>query len=196
VLRGEEEEVEALTALVARMGNSRYRCVTYSDPFGLCPEWVDGKPCDLNAAASAAAGFGDALTFGGTNWIREKMGTNDVVDKDGAAYFGGQVAGVVAGTALGAATASAIREGSTLATSGASRTLATKALSSGIGRTLFGKGGSLNSGRTFRMGVSRAKDGGRLVFRMAGEAVESASGAKHIDLIDLGRITDFLRPIP
>ena len=77
--------------------------LNYSDPFGLCPEWVDGKPCDLKAAASFAAGFGDAVSFGATDWIRDKMGTNNVVDKDGAAYFGGQVTAVIATAAVGAA---------------------------------------------------------------------------------------------
>jgi hypothetical protein len=32
------EEVEALTALAARMGNSRYRCLNFSDPYGTCPQ--------------------------------------------------------------------------------------------------------------------------------------------------------------
>lgn len=170
--------------------------VNFSDPFGLCPEWVDGKPCDLNAAASLAAGFGDAVTFGGTNWVREKMGTNDVVDKDGAAYLGGQVGGFAASAALGSATAGAIREGSTFATSGPVRGLANKVLSSDAGGALFGKGGSLNAGRrALRIGVSKGKEG-RMVFRMAGEMVESAAGTKHIDLIDLGRIADYLKNIP
>ncbi len=169
--------------------------VTFSDPFGLCPEWVDGKPCDLNALANFAAGFGDAITFGATDWIRDKIDANGVVDKESAAYFGGEVTGVITSAALGGATAKAIREGSTLATSGPVRSLATKLLSSDAGRALFGKGGTLNSGRTLRMGVSRARDGGRLVFRLAGDAVESAAGAKHIDLIDLGRIEDFLKSI-
>lgn len=77
--------------------------VNYSDPFGLCPEWVDGKPCNLNAVASFAAGFGDAVSFGATDWVRDKMGTNDVVDKDGAAYFGGQVSAVIATAGVGSA---------------------------------------------------------------------------------------------
>ena len=123
------------------------------------------------------------------------MGTNDVVDKEGAAYFGGQVGGFVASAALGSATAGAIREGSTLATSGPVRSLATKGLSTDVGRALFGKGGSLNAGQAFRIGVSKGKEG-RMVFRMAGEAVEWAAGTKHIDLIDLGRMADYLKSIP
>lgn len=79
--------------------------VNFSDPFGLCPEWVDGKPCNLNAVASFAAGFGDAVSFGATDWIRDKMGTNDVVDKEGAAYFGGQVGAVIATAGVGSAAA-------------------------------------------------------------------------------------------
>ena len=87
--------------------------VAFRDPFGLCPEFVDGKPCDLNALASFAAGLGDAVTFGATDWVRDKMGTNDVVDKDGAAYFGGQVSAVLAtaGVGLAAAGASEARAG-------------------------------------------------------------------------------------
>ncbi len=85
--------------------------VNFSDPFGLCPEWVDGKPCNLNAVASFAAGFGDAVSFGATDWVRDKMGTNDVVDKDGAAYFGGQVGAVIATSGVGSAAAGASEAG-------------------------------------------------------------------------------------
>lgn len=42
----------------------------------------------------AAAGFGDALSFGGTALIREVMGINDVVDFYSGAYWGGTAAGV------------------------------------------------------------------------------------------------------
>lgn len=87
---------------------SRYRGLTYSDPYGLCPEFIDGKPCDLNAAASFAAGFGDAVTFGGTNWIRDKIDANGSVDKNGVAYLGGQVAGIAASSALGGAAAQGV----------------------------------------------------------------------------------------
>ena len=123
------------------------------------------------------------------------MGTNDVVDKNGAAYLGGQVGGLVAAAGLGSATAGAIRQGSTLATSGAARGLATKALTTDFGDAFFGKSGSLNAGRAFRIGVSKGKEG-RMVFRMAGEAIDAAAGTKHIDLIDLGRIADYLKNIP
>jgi RHS repeat-associated protein len=75
--------------------------VNFSDPMGLCPEWVDGKPCDLSAAASFAAGFGDMVSFGATNWIRNRMGTNDAVDKEGAAYLGGQIGGIAANLGTG-----------------------------------------------------------------------------------------------
>lgn len=168
---------------------------SFGDPFGLCPEWLDGKPCNLQAVASFAAGFGDAITFGATNWVRERMGTNDVVDKESAAYVGGQVTGVVASSALGGAAAKAIREGSTFATSGVARGLANKALQTGPGRALFGQGsGALNSGQILRIGIGKGKNG-RMVFRLAGEAVESAAGTKHIDLIDLGQRADYLRSI-
>lgn len=167
--------------------------VNFSDPFGLCPEWVDGKPCNLNAAAGFAAGFGDAVSPGATNWVRDKTGTNDVVDKDGAAYFGGAVSGTVVGAALGSGVDAAIGEGSTLATSGPVRSAAIKALSTDVGRAVFGRGG-LNSGRAFRMGASKGKDG-RMVFRIAATLLN-----RHLeqstDLIDPGKIGDYLKSIP
>lgn len=48
------------------------------------------------------------MTSGATNWIRDKIDANGSVDKDGAAYFGGQVTGIVTnalagGSAVGAA---------------------------------------------------------------------------------------------
>jgi hypothetical protein len=63
------------------------------------------------------------------------------------------------------------------------------------GGALFGKGGALNSGRTLRIGVSKGREG-RMVFRVAGQSVESAAGTKHVDLVDLGRIVDYLKNIP
>jgi hypothetical protein len=122
------------------------------------------------------------------------MGINDVVDKDGAAYFGGTVAGIVTGAAAGSAIGAAIREETTMATSRPVRWAANKVLSTKAGSALFGKGGSMNTGRAFRMGVSKGKDG-RMVFRMAGEAVESRTGAMHVDLIDLGSINDYFKTI-
>ena len=71
----------------------------YTDPYGLfsaadlpqLPQWlVDG-----------AAGFGDAITFGGTDWIRDQMGTNSVVDPCSAAYRGGRYTGYGAGALTG-----------------------------------------------------------------------------------------------
>lgn len=132
------------------------------------------------------------MTFGLTNRVREAWDANGTVDKESGAYVAGQVTGVVASTALGVGTASAIRNGSTLATSGPVRAIATEVLSSKPGQALFGKGGVLNSGQTLRMGVSRAKDGGRFVLRVAGTFVERVAGTKKIDLIDLGKISDFI----
>lgn len=166
--------------------------MNFTDPFGLCPEWVDGKPCDLNALANFAAGFGDAVTFGATNWIRDKIDANGVIDKESAAYFGGEVTGVVTAAALGGATAKAIREGSTLATSGPVRSLATKVLSSETGQALFGRGQGLNKGGVLRLGGGRGKEG-RAVFRAAGSFVERVAGKAHIDLVDLGSFEDFVR---
>ena len=35
---------------------------------------------------NAAAGFGDGISFGGTDWIRGQMGTNGSVDKCSLTY--------------------------------------------------------------------------------------------------------------
>jgi RHS repeat-associated protein len=62
--------------------------VNAADPSGLYWCGADFLPC----AANISAGAGDKLSFGFTNWVRDKMGTNDVVDKCGLGY---QVGGYV-----------------------------------------------------------------------------------------------------
>lgn len=49
----------------------------------------------LSCASNMSAGAGDKLSFGLTNWIRDKMGINDVVDKCGLGY---QVGGYIGDT--------------------------------------------------------------------------------------------------
>jgi len=100
------------------------------------------------------------------------------------------VAGV--SIALGAGTAQAVRSGSTLATSTPARITANTMLRSPVGQALFGRGQGLNTGSTLRVGAGRGRDG-RAVFRAAGNAVERASGRKHIDLVDLGSFADYVR---
>jgi RHS repeat-associated protein len=72
--------------------------VNFIDPYGLfslpsLPQWV----------VDGSAGFGDALSFGATDWIRDEMGTNDAVDKCSSSYSGGKYAGYGLGAGLGAA---------------------------------------------------------------------------------------------
>ena len=67
--------------------------VNLIDPEGL--DWLD-------ASANFSAGFGDALTFGGTQWIREQLnGGTDVVDVCSNAYTAGSIIGVGTSFALG-----------------------------------------------------------------------------------------------
>ena len=54
--------------------------VHFVDPIGLDA---------LDSAANYAAGFGDMVTFGITNYIRERLGTNDAVDQCSTAYSAG-----------------------------------------------------------------------------------------------------------
>jgi RHS repeat-associated protein len=59
--------------------------INNTDPWGLY-SWDEF----LQDAANFSAGFGDSLTFGLTDWIRDQMGTNDVVDKCSGAYKWGE----------------------------------------------------------------------------------------------------------
>jgi RHS repeat-associated protein len=67
--------------------------------------WVDDVvgTANMQTAANYSAGLGDYLSFGLTDKIRNKLGTNSVVDKDSASYNYGQASGVVLQTAIGAA---------------------------------------------------------------------------------------------
>ena len=55
----------------------------------------------LDPSANVAAGAGDGLSFGGTDWVRERAGTNDGVDRDGWAYWTGDWAGFLGEVAAG-----------------------------------------------------------------------------------------------
>jgi RHS repeat-associated protein len=76
------------------------------DPFGLY--W-------LRDLANIAAGFGDVVTLGLTNTIREWIGANDIVDRCSGLYNAGRFLGfgasVALGTGLGIRAAGAARKG-------------------------------------------------------------------------------------
>ncbi|MFO0799414.1 MAG: RHS repeat-associated core domain-containing protein [Gemmataceae bacterium] len=59
----------------------------------------------LKAFSDGAAGYADALTFGGTRHVRQGIGYNDAVDMNGTAYAVGQVGGTVHAMALAPASA-------------------------------------------------------------------------------------------
>ena len=69
------------------------------DPSGQWPRLVD--------VANFAAGFGDVMTFGLTNAIRDLIDANGTVNRCTLAYLGGAVAGIAAQIALGSALAAA-----------------------------------------------------------------------------------------
>jgi RHS repeat-associated protein len=54
----------------------------------------------LNGVGNFSAGAGDILSFGLTNWIRNKMGTNQFVDKCSGLYHAGQFTGTAILTAI------------------------------------------------------------------------------------------------
>ena len=61
--------------------------INAKDPSGL--DWLDD-------AANFFAGVGDSLTFGATDWVREQLGVNAVVDKCSTAYRVGEYTEVAA----------------------------------------------------------------------------------------------------
>jgi len=63
------------------------------DPFGLDA---------IDVVANAAAGFGDAISFGITEFVREKMQINDVVDRCSWGYRAAWWIGFIHSNALGA----------------------------------------------------------------------------------------------
>ena len=73
--------------------------VNFIDPTGL---WAWGDPLP-QGVVDAAAGFGDTISFGATDVIRDWRGTNGAVDKSSGEYSGGQWAGVAYGFAAGGA---------------------------------------------------------------------------------------------
>jgi RHS repeat-associated protein len=67
------------------------------DPYG--EDWYDF----LEGVGNFSAGFADTITFGGTRWIRKKMGTDSYVNKCSGLYKGGEFAGFIHGLAMGGA---------------------------------------------------------------------------------------------
>jgi len=68
----------------------------YIDPYGLS-NW----PLLPQGIVDATSGFGDALSFGVTDWVRDQIGTNYVVDVCSPFYKGGKYAGYGWGLGLG-----------------------------------------------------------------------------------------------
>ncbi|MDD5627787.1 MAG: hypothetical protein PHU21_01890 [Elusimicrobia bacterium] len=68
--------------------------------------WVDERvgAKNLERASNFSAGFGDALTFGATGWVRKKInGGTDPADRKAGAYGAGTVTGLLYSLALGGA---------------------------------------------------------------------------------------------
>jgi RHS repeat-associated protein len=94
--------------LYAYAGNSP---VQFIDPTGL--SFWDG-------VTDFAAGFGDTITFGGTRWVRQQLGVDDVVNPCSGWYGAGQITAVGVGAALAAGTAAAaLGEGALIGAGGA-----------------------------------------------------------------------------
>ncbi|UJP06215.1 MAG: DUF6531 domain-containing protein [Nitrosomonas sp.] len=70
--------------------------VSFTDPYGLFEFLVLPQ-----GFVDAAAGFGDALSFGFSDWVRNQVGTNNTVNKCSDAYAGGTYTGYGLGVGLG-----------------------------------------------------------------------------------------------
>jgi hypothetical protein len=62
--------------------------VNWVDPYGLYS--FDEFVWD---SANYSAGFGDTISFGLTDWIRDQLGSNSVIDKCSDAYNAGELSG-------------------------------------------------------------------------------------------------------
>jgi len=67
--------------------------LTYGDPSGL------SFGSFLEEVGEGIAGWGDTITFGGTEWVREQLGDNNI-DACSGAYEAGGIAGLVTGVLI------------------------------------------------------------------------------------------------
>lgn len=75
--------------------------IDFTDPYGLFG-WED-LPTIPQPIVDFVSGASDTLSFGLTNWVRNQMGTNDLVNKCSGSYLGGELTGVGLSTAIGGA---------------------------------------------------------------------------------------------
>ncbi len=110
-------------------GYARMNPAMASDPFGLWDCVRDG----LEPLSNFSAGFGDTMTFGLTDWVRDQIGGNEVVDHCSGAYAAGMY------TEIGA---EAVLAGGSFALRGAAKGMtqaaARRGLSSAIPRGVRG----------------------------------------------------------
>lgn len=65
--------------------------------------WATGGWTPSQGMVDYSAGFGDGLTGGITNWIRDQSGTNDAVSKCSDSYNAGKWSGAAYAVAMGGA---------------------------------------------------------------------------------------------
>ncbi|KZN54884.1 hypothetical protein N474_17170 [Pseudoalteromonas luteoviolacea CPMOR-2] len=93
-------EWDAREAAMAEMESQEAQNMSFSGKDMYAAHWLPTPPKSM---VDFSAGFGDLLSFGGTQLIREYMGTNGTVNMDSIYYSSGQVAGVIHSTVLGGA---------------------------------------------------------------------------------------------
>ncbi len=73
--------------------------IGFIDPYGL---WAWGDPLP-QGLVDFSAGFGDTLSFGATDWLRDQMDVNGSVNKCSSAYGNGEWGAIGLGMAFGGA---------------------------------------------------------------------------------------------
>ena len=121
---GREDDGSGLDYYRARYYHPRLQRFITEDPAGLNGgsvnfyEYAGNNPVNfvdplglyslnefLQDSADFSGGFGDTITFGGTRWIRQQMGTDNFVNKCSSSYTGGKWSGYAWEAAFGGAMA-------------------------------------------------------------------------------------------
>ncbi len=117
----------------------------YKSAVGISGKWSQGY------ASNFSAGFGDTISFGLTDWIRDQMGTNSVVDKQSSTYTAGKISGYALEAAAGGVVAKSLsRYGARLAVHGPHHTFGRLGRLPHVQLNIWKKGVK-GSGKAFRL---------------------------------------------
>ncbi len=138
---------------------------------------IDYIPEPPQGVVDFSAGFGDTISFGLTDVLREQLGTNEVVNKCSVEFKSGEFAGFGVGIALPGATVQLFTKTRKVG----------KIVQNILGKTPLAKSRKpLNQGR-IRFGIGFAEKGTVLPKKAGPRAtLRIGVGKRHIHIIDLG----------